>query len=156
MALNPLPSPLPEGRGDKNSPPPSGGGRRKAAGGGVGGVTRGAGDKIKRNAKVLRKNMTDAEKKLWYHLRAKRFENYKFRRQHPIGNYIADFICLKSKMIIELDGGQHNDLASYDSIRTTFFESQGFMVLRFWNHEMLHQEADVLTQIFNILSLRSV
>ena len=84
-------------------------------------------------AKQLRSNMTDVETKLWQQLRAKRFEQYKFRRQVPIGPYIVDFICFEKRLIIELDGSQHEG-SSYDLKRDVWLRSQDFRVLRFWNN----------------------
>lgn len=89
-------------------------------------------------AKELRKNMTTQERKLWSILRNNLFYNYKFRRQVPIGNYIADFVCEGRKIIIELDGGQHNEAKNieYDKMRSEFFKTKGFKVLRFWNNDI--------------------
>ncbi len=96
----------------------------------------GAAGRTLRLAKHLRKNMTDAETKLWHQLRAKRFESYKFKRQAPIGKYIADFASFTHKLIVEVDGSQHEGSAS-DIVRDTWLNSQGFRVLRFWNRELL-------------------
>ena len=85
-----------------------------------------------RFAKKLRREMTDVEKKLWSALRDRRFENFKFRRQVPIGNYIVDFVCQERKVIVELDGSQH-DGSVYDEQRDAWLESVGYKVLRFWN-----------------------
>ncbi len=87
-------------------------------------------------AKTLRKEMTDAERRLWYRLRAHRFEGLKFKRQVPIGPYIADFANLRAKIVIEVDGGQHNE-SQRDEVRDRFLNEQGFCVLRFWNNEVL-------------------
>ena len=89
-------------------------------------------------AKHMRSNMTKEENKLWYYLRAKRFYDYKFKRQVLIGNYIVDFLCPEKKLIIELDGGQHNeiDAINYDNERTKFLSSLGYKVIRFWNNEV--------------------
>src|SRR3989442_1098660 len=89
------------------------------------------------NARKLRSNMTDAEQKLWYQLRAKRFFGFKFYRQVPFAKYIPDFLCYEPKLIIELDGGQHADQIKYDQKRDAFFKNQGYQVLRFWNNEVL-------------------
>ncbi len=97
--------------------------------------------------------MTDAEQKLWYQLRAKRFSGFKFRRQVPIGNYIVDFVCKKSKVIVEVDGSQHQQQKSYDKTRTQFLKQQGFTVLRFWNNEVLNEMDGVLEKILDTLSL---
>jgi len=83
--------------------------------------------------------MTDAERKLWYALRRKALGGARFRRQVPIGNYFADFCCLKSRLIVEVDGGQHAQRQQfYDEERTRFLESRGFRVLRLWNNEVLN------------------
>lgn len=82
------------------------------------------------NAKALRSAMTDSERKLWSRLRGEQL-GVKFRRQHPLGRYIADFACLAPRIIIELDGSQHLQDADYDARRDAFFRDQGFVVLRF-------------------------
>ena len=76
--------------------------------------------------------MTDVEVKLWNALRGRRFENYKFRRQVPIGKYITDFVCFEKRLIVELDGSQHQD-SKHDEIRDAWLRSQNFPILRFWN-----------------------
>ena len=95
-------------------------------------------DNIRLNARELRKNMTSQERMLWAILKNKSFYGYKFRRQYPIGNYIVDFICCSEKIVIEIDGGQHNSLENieYDKQRTCYLESQGYKVLRFWNNDI--------------------
>jgi very-short-patch-repair endonuclease len=105
--------------------------------------------RILKNARILRRTMTDAEKLLWRKLRAEQL-GVKFRRQYSIGNYIADFACLDPKIIIELDGGQHNQdkNINYDNDRTRFLELQGFKVLRFWNNEVIKTPENVLESIF--------
>ncbi|MEQ1790381.1 MAG: endonuclease domain-containing protein, partial [Rickettsiales bacterium] len=96
----------------------------------------------------LRAKQTEAEKKLWYNLRAHRFENYGFRRQYPIDEkYIADFVCLEKKLIIELDGGQHTEQIKYDQQRTKYLAAKGFTVIRFWNNEIMENLDGVLTLI---------
>jgi very-short-patch-repair endonuclease len=82
------------------------------------------------HARALRRDMTDAERKLWSGLRGEQL-GVKFRRQHPLGNYIADFACLELKLIVELDGSQHADNQVYDLARDAFFKAQGFTVMRF-------------------------
>lgn len=96
-----------------------------------------SGNSSTKRARILRKNMTDAEQKLWSHLRYKQLGGYRFRRQQPIGDYIVDFICLGKKLIIEIDGGQHNNESAYENKRTEFLESQGYTILRFWNNDVL-------------------
>jgi very-short-patch-repair endonuclease len=86
--------------------------------------------KAQHYARVLRREMTDSEKKLWWGLRAEQL-GVKFRRQHPLGNYVADFACLAPKMVVELDGSQHLTSTEYDARRDHFFREQGFAVLRF-------------------------
>lgn len=104
-------------------------------------------------ARTLREAMTDAERALWFHLRAKRFQGWKFRRQQPIGNYIVDFVCFDAKLVIELDGGQHAERADADARRTAWLESQGFRVLRFWNDAVLKETEAVLEEILRNLPL---
>jgi very-short-patch-repair endonuclease len=102
-------------------------------------------------AKNLRREMTDAERKLWLRLCAKQ-TGAKFRRQQPIGPYIADFVCFEAKLIIELDGGQHADMLEQDAARTQWLESQGFAVLRFWNNDIMSNIEGVLMCIMDALS----
>jgi len=99
------------------------------------------------NAKLLRHNLTDAEQKLWYHLRAYRFMGRKFKRQKPMGRYVVDFVCLEEKLIIELDGGQHAESVEYDHVRDSWLRSEGYTVLRFWNNELMNEMDGVLEQI---------
>jgi very-short-patch-repair endonuclease len=100
--------------------------------GGASAPGEGAAQSKRQFAKHLHKNMTDVEKKLWEQLRAHRFEGFKFKRQVPIGKYIVDFLCLERRLIIELDGSQH-DGSARDEIRDAWLRSQGFKILRFWN-----------------------
>ena len=85
-------------------------------------------------ARDLRKNMTDAEQRLWYHLRHRQLGQCRFRRQAPIGPYIVDFVCFEKRLIIELDGSQHAVRVEEDLRRTAWLSSQGFRVIRFWNN----------------------
>ncbi|MCG7915182.1 MAG: endonuclease domain-containing protein [Candidatus Thiodiazotropha weberae] len=101
-------------------------------------------------AKRLRQNMTDAERVLWKHLRAHRLSGQKFRRQQPVGPYIVDFIHFGEKLIIECDGGQHNENRA-DRKRDAWLNQQGFKVLRFWNHDILNNTESVLTEILSLL-----
>ncbi len=98
-------------------------------------------------AKDLRQNMTDAEKALWRHLRAHRLQGQKFRRQQPIGPYIVDFVHFGARLIVEADGGQHNECAS-DQRRDVWLERQGFRILRFWNDDILLNGESVREAIF--------
>lgn len=106
---------------------------------------------LQSRAKAMRSEMSDAETCLWQHLRAGRLNGYKFRRQQPIGNYIADFVCVTPKLIVEADGGQHVEQTEYDSGRSLFLEQMGFTVLRFWNNEILLQTDEVLAEILRTL-----
>ncbi|MEW5972259.1 MAG: ATP-dependent RNA helicase HrpA [Pseudomonadota bacterium] len=98
-------------------------------------------------ARSLRHNQTEAEQKLWQQLRAHRFEGAKFRRQHPLGPYVVDFVCLEKHLVIELDGGQHSEAEAYDRQRDAWLEGQGFRVLRFWNNEVMQNLEGVLEAI---------
>ena len=106
----------------------------------------------KRNSRSLRREMTDAEKLLWRHLRLNQFAGYKFRRQHPIGHFIVDFVCLEAVLILEVDGGQHAENSDNDDIRTRWLEEKGFRVMRFWNNEVLNNIEGVKLVIWNFLS----
>ncbi|HEY6896535.1 MAG TPA: endonuclease domain-containing protein [Rhodocyclaceae bacterium] len=98
-------------------------------------------------ARNLRKRATDTERKLWHHLRDRQIEGHKFRRQHPIGPYFADFVCIERQLIIEADGGQHAAQADYDERRSAFLQAQGFRVLRFWDNDVLTNMDGVLEVI---------
>ena len=88
-------------------------------------------------ARGLRQNMTDAERRLWSVLRSRKLDGWKFRRQHPVGPYVLDFACLECKLLIEADGGQHADSVA-DLRRTAWLEKRGWTILRFWNNEILN------------------
>ena len=100
-----------------------------------------------RKAGTLRKALTPEEKKLWARLRNKQLGGVSFRRQHAIGNFIPDFVSIKHKLIIELDGGQHTELMEYDSVRTEYFESLGYQVVRFWNRDVMKNIDGVIHEI---------
>jgi len=102
---------------------------------------------LKTNARYLRSHMTDAENKLWYHLRSHRFGNLKFKRQKPIGAYIVDFVCMQQRLIIEVDGSQHLQ-SETDKQRDAWLAEQGFRVLRFWNNDVLLNLDSVLEAIY--------
>ncbi|MBS0246339.1 MAG: endonuclease domain-containing protein [Proteobacteria bacterium] len=97
-------------------------------------------------AKELRGRMTDAERRLWYRLRAHRLNGCKFKRQVPVGPYVVDFASLERKLIIEVDGGQHAQ-SEADGRRDTFLRGQGYRVIRFWNNDVLRQTDSVLEEI---------
>ena len=86
------------------------------------------------NARSLRRNMTEAEKKMWYRLRAHRLNGVSFKRQAPVAPYIVDFVCLQARLIVEIDGGQHG--SETDAARDAWLSKQGFRVLRFWNNDV--------------------
>jgi very-short-patch-repair endonuclease len=106
---------------------------------------------MKSLTKALRKTQTDAEKRLWSQLRNRQLSGCKFRRQHEIGHYIVDFICLEIKLIVELDGSQHAEQIARDRQRTAFLQSLGFKVIRFWDNEVLTQTQNVLEAIHKAL-----
>ena len=97
-------------------------------------------------AKTLRRNATEAEKRLWNALREK-LPGVKFRRQVPHGPYVTDFLNFAGKLIIEVDGATHAERTEQDAARTRYFEAQGYRVLRFWNHEVLNTIDGVVTAI---------
>jgi very-short-patch-repair endonuclease len=98
---------------------------------------------LKRNARRLRKQMTDAERALWYLLRRRQIEGHRFRKQVPIGKYIVDFACLEARLLIEIDGSQHADSLA-DRERDCWLQSQNFRVLRFWNNDVLQNPEGVI------------
>jgi very-short-patch-repair endonuclease len=100
-----------------------------------------------KTARLLRINMTDAERKLWSLVRRKQLQGFRFRRQVPLGRYVADFACMSARLVIELDGGQHADRSEYDQHRTAWLNGNGFRVLRFWNDEVFTNADGVLETI---------
>src|SRR5262249_1073505 len=104
-------------------------------------------------ARQLRRDQTNVERKLWYALRNRRFAGFKFRRQQPIGPYVADFVCFEKKLIIELDGGQHGreQNAEWDARRSAWLRQDGFRVMRFWNVELIQNFDSVLDAIWREL-----
>ena len=98
-------------------------------------------------AKLLRRNSSDAEKRLWRQLRDRQIEGYKFRRQIPLGIYVVDFVCFEARLVVEVDGGQHNMRRDHDERRTAWLNSQGFKVLGFWNNEVFETSDSVLETI---------
>ena len=104
-------------------------------------------------ARALRRNQTDTERELWHLLRGRELAGFKFRRQVPLGEYVADFVCLSERLIVELDGGQHLGRADHDARRTAWLESQNFRVLRFWNNDVFEQKEAVLqTILFSLVT----
>jgi very-short-patch-repair endonuclease len=108
-------------------------------------------------ARQLRKKETWAEKLMWRWLRDRRFNNYKFRRQHPVGDYYLDFFCEEAELAIELDGRQHGhpDRLDHDLKREEFLKSRSIKVLRFWNSHLRHNARSIRDTIFNELQKRA-
>jgi very-short-patch-repair endonuclease len=102
-------------------------------------------------AKALRRTMTDAEKLLWGQLRDARLGGFKFRKQQPIGPYIADFVCQEMRLIVEADGSQHAQ-SDYDVRRGAFLRGERFEVLRFWNNDVLENAQGVFEAIYAALA----
>ncbi len=102
-------------------------------------------------ARTLRRNQTDAERKLWGSLRNRQLEGLKFRRQYVIGSYVADFCCEEYRLIIELDGGQHADQIEKDRIRTIELEDMKYHVLRFWNFGIFTNMDGVIDTILSTI-----
>jgi very-short-patch-repair endonuclease len=97
-------------------------------------------------ARQLRSRLTDAERKLWFALKDRRFAAFKFRRQVPVGPYIADFLCFESRLVVEVDGGQHAESVR-DLERDDWFTRNEFRVVRFWNNDVLQNLEGVLTSL---------
>jgi len=104
-------------------------------------------------ARKLRREMTEAEKVLWGKLRGHRLAGHHFRRQHPIGRYVADFVCLDARLVVEVDGGQHSE-SDYDERRTEWLDSEGFEVLRLWNNEVLRNTEGACLTILEAIERR--
>jgi len=105
-------------------------------------------------ARKLRRNETPAERRLWYLLRDRRLGDAKFRRQVPVGPYVADFLCRAARLIVEVDGGQHAD-SRHDAARDAWLAAQGWRVVRFWNGEVMGNPAGVCDAILEALTLPS-
>lgn len=104
-------------------------------------------------ARKLRREQTDVEKALWLRLKHRQLEGVKFRRQQPVGPYIVDLMTCEGKLIIELDGGQHNEeeIKARDKERVSWFEERGYRVLRFWNNDVLTNMEGVMEKIKEFL-----
>jgi very-short-patch-repair endonuclease len=105
-------------------------------------------------ARSLRNSATDPERHLWRYLRRENLAGYKFRRQFPIGAYIVDFVCVRARLVIELDGGHHASTSEYDARRTLAIKACGYRVLRFWNDDVVLRTDLVLEQILRNLGNR--
>jgi very-short-patch-repair endonuclease len=108
----------------------------------------------KTKARILRRNQTEAEAALWRKLRGRGLDGYKFRRQVPVGPYVADFLCKEAMLIIEIDGGQHAEQVEYDRFREDFLKTHCYHVVRFWNNEVLNNLDGVLETLTLTLSQR--
>jgi len=110
--------------------------------------------KARKHTAALRRNLTDAESKLWQDLRARRLQGYKFRRQHPIDDYVADFACIPAKLVIEIDGATHSteEELAHDARRTEVMESLGWRVIRFTNDEVYKDVDGVVEAIYHALT----
>jgi len=106
---------------------------------------------ITQSARTLRQCMSGAERRLWYLLRRKQLDGFRFRRQQPIGHYIADFVCVKERLVIELDGASHTETQGYDEARTAWLKAKGFRVLRLWNNDVLGNQEGVIEKILEAL-----
>ncbi|MGS1015956.1 endonuclease domain-containing protein [Allosphingosinicella humi] len=106
---------------------------------------------ISRHAAPLRRAMTDAERSMWFALRDRRLGGYKFRRQWTIGDYVVDFCCLEVNLVVEIDGGQHNE--ERDRIRTRYLRGRGFRILRYWNNDVMGNLDGVLETLLPALEV---
>jgi very-short-patch-repair endonuclease len=108
------------------------------------------------HARHMRKEMTPAEWRLWKALRELDISGTHFRRQMPIGPYIADFCCHQAKLVIEIDGAQHTEDANIgqDETRTQFLQARGYRVLRFWNHDVMRNAEGVVLTVLDVLKGR--
>jgi very-short-patch-repair endonuclease len=107
-----------------------------------------------RTARRLRRSSTDAEQKLWSRLRNGRLRGLKFRRQMPIGTFVADFACIEARIVIEVDGGHHVESAEADRLRSQEIEAAGYLVMRFWNDEVLANIDAVMAEIDGVVAAR--
>ena len=108
-----------------------------------------------KSARELRNNLTDAERRLWQKLKRRQIATVTFRRQQPIGAFIVDFVCFERRVIVEVDGGQHSEQVPYDEQRTRWLEAQGYLVLRFWNNDVLANTEAVAQAILDAVEQRN-
>jgi very-short-patch-repair endonuclease len=108
--------------------------------------------KINRQAAKLRRNMTDAEKRIWHQVRDRRLKGHKFKRQWSLGPYVVDFCCIEQRLVVEIDGGQHS--AEVDATRTAELNAMGYRVMRFWNNDVLANLDGVLMSLLAELETR--
>ena len=105
-----------------------------------------------KRSRELRANMTQAERKLWGHLSARKVAGVRFNTQFPIGGFICDFVSRGAKLVIEVDGGQHDWQADADAARTRCIEAKGYRVIRFWNNDVLERTEGVVMEIKRVLA----
>jgi very-short-patch-repair endonuclease len=103
-------------------------------------------------ARRLRRNQTDAERVLWFRLRDRRLAGLKFKRQVPIDRFVVDFFCADGKVIVEIDGGQHDEDREHDANRTSALEAMGYLVLRFWNNDVMRNTDGALEVILGTVN----
>jgi very-short-patch-repair endonuclease len=103
-------------------------------------------------ARRLRRGQTDAERVLWFRLRDRRLDGWKFKRQVPIDRFVVDFCCADAKLILEIDGGQHDQDRERDADRTRVLEAMGYLVLRFWNNDVIRNTDGVLEELLSVLN----
>jgi very-short-patch-repair endonuclease len=108
-------------------------------------------NRIRGFAKAMRREPTDAEATMWRLLRDRRLAPFKFRRQVPFQSYILDFVCFERRLVIEIDGGQHSESAA-DAARDSLLRREGFIVVRYWNNDVLQQRSAILADILQKLS----
>ena len=106
---------------------------------------------VRDTARRLRIDQTEAERRFWSRLRGRQLKGFKFRRQYSIGPFVADFFCLRAKLVIELDGSQHADQSNRDERRTDFIRDARYQVLRIWNYEVIVKIDAVLQRIADAL-----
>ena len=109
-----------------------------------------------RRSRQRRRELTGPERRLWYAMRDRRLEDWKFRRQVPIGPYIADFYCHSARLVVEVDGDSHADRADSDRAREAWLEGQGLLVIRISNDEILHELEGIIERIAHVLGSRAV
>ena len=105
-------------------------------------------------ARRLRRNTTDAERALWRVLSRGQLDGQRFRRQHPVGRYVVDFACVPAKLVVEVNGGQHDEQRDADEARDSWLRTRGYRVLRFWNHDVLRAPRVVAEEIQRVLRER--
>lgn len=109
-------------------------------------------DRLRKRARALRNDTTDAERALWQVLRGRQLQGFRFRRQVPVAGFVADFLCPQARLIVEVDGGQHQAQEAHDAARTAVLVGLGYRVLRYWNDDVLLRTESVLDDIYRELT----